>query len=48
MGIEKEYYQKIFGMFEGLHQREDHDGTGAWLYICKNNGDTPAKSLGGI
>ncbi len=35
IGIEKEYCEKVFGMFERLHRREDYDGTGAGLYICK-------------
>lgn len=35
IGIEKDYCEKVFGMFERLHRREDYDGTGAGLYICK-------------
>ncbi|HIC91365.1 MAG TPA: GHKL domain-containing protein, partial [Syntrophaceae bacterium] len=35
MGIEKQYHDKIFGMFERLHRREDYDGTGAGLHIVK-------------
>lgn len=35
MGIEKGYHEKIFEMFERLHPREDYDGTGAGLHICK-------------
>jgi len=35
MGIEREYQQKIFGMFQRLHRREDYEGTGAGLHIAQ-------------
>jgi signal transduction histidine kinase len=35
IGIDKEYYEKIFGMFQRLHRREDYDGTGAGLHIVQ-------------
>ncbi len=35
MGIEKDYHQRIFGMFQRLHRREDYEGTGAGLHIAQ-------------
>jgi signal transduction histidine kinase len=35
MGIDERYYQKIFGMFQRLHRREDYEGTGAGLHIAQ-------------
>lgn len=35
MGIEKEYHQRIFGMFQRLQKREDYGGTGAGLHIAQ-------------
>ena len=35
IGIAPEYHEQIFRMFRRLHRREEFDGTGAGLTICK-------------
>ena len=35
MGIDKHYHEKVFEIFQRLGRREDYEGTGAGLTICK-------------
>ena len=35
IGIEEEYQANIFGMFKRLHSREDYEGSGIGLAVCK-------------
>jgi light-regulated signal transduction histidine kinase (bacteriophytochrome) len=43
IGIDPQYHERIFGVFQRLHRREDFEGTGAGLSIVKR----AAESLGG-
>jgi signal transduction histidine kinase len=35
IGIKEEYYQEIFQMFRRLHSRQEYEGTGIGLAVCK-------------
>jgi len=39
IGIQAEYLDKIFGMFKRLHRKDEYEGTGIGLAVCKRIAD---------
>jgi light-regulated signal transduction histidine kinase (bacteriophytochrome) len=45
LGIDPQYFERIFGMFQRLHRREEFAGTGIGLAICKRIAERHGSSI---
>ncbi len=45
LGIDPQYFDRIFGMFQRLHKRDEFSGTGIGLAICKKIAERHGSSI---
>jgi light-regulated signal transduction histidine kinase (bacteriophytochrome) len=46
IGVAAEYREKVFGLFQRLHQRDEYPGTGVGLALCKRIVEQHAGTIG--